>query len=441
MLNRRTLLLSGSAMLATAASPVRRRRADPFVRRTGTRFTVGGRRYRYAGSNMWYAAYLGAAAPFGGRDRLRRELDALAGLGISNLRILGSSELSPLKNSVDPAFRTQGPHYNETLLRGLDFALAEIGKRGMRAIIYLTNFWEWSGGMMTYLYWTNGGRYINMNDPAHPWPEFPDFVSRFYGSPRAVALYRNYVRAVVGRTNSITGRRYADDPAIMAWQLANEPRPAGSEAVGRPNLPAFYAWVRDTARLIKSIDPNHLVSTGSEGLKGCIEDAACVVTEHEIPEVDYLTTHIWPLNWGWVDSNDLAGTWDSGAEKVRDYFARHVGFATRLGKPMVVEEFGFPRDGGRFDPGTPTIFKDRFYHLIYDMVAANAGRGPVAGSNFWAWGGEGRAGTPDHRFRLGAEHFVGDPPHEPQGWYSVFDGDESTKAAIRAHAAQLARLS
>src|SRR4051812_5101864 len=370
MLNRRTLLLSGSALLATAAAaPVRRRApADAFVRRSGTSFTVSGQRYRYAGSNMWYAAFLGARAEFGSRDRLRRELDALAALGISNLRILGSAETSPLKNSVAPGFRTSGPHYNETLLRGLDVALAEIGRRGMKAVVYLTNFWEWSGGMMTYLYWTNGGRYINMNDPAHPWPEFPDFVSQFYGSAPAVALYRDYIKAVVGRTNSITGRRYADDPAIMAWQLANEPRPAGSEKVGRPNLPIFYRWVRDTARLIKSIDPNHLVSTGSEGLKGCIEDEACVVTEHEIPEGDYLTAHIWPLNWGWVDSKDLPGTWESGAAKVRDYFAQHVTIAERLGKPLVIEEFGFPRDQGLFDPGSVTTFKDRFYRLIYDMV-------------------------------------------------------------------------
>jgi mannan endo-1,4-beta-mannosidase len=441
MLNRRTLLLSGSALLATAAAPVRRPASDAFVRRSGTRFTIGGRRHRYAGSNMWYAAFLGAQAEFGSRDRLRRELDGLAALGVTNLRILGSAELSPLRNSVAPGFRTSGPHYNETLLRGLDHALAEMGRRGMKAVIYLTNFWEWSGGMMTYLYWTNGGRFLNMNDPAHPWPEFPDFVSQFYGSAPAVALYRDYIRAVVGRTNSITGRRYADDPAIMAWQLANEPRPAGSEKVGRPNLPTFYRWVRDTARLIKSIDPNHLVSTGSEGLKGCIEDAACVVTEHAIPEIDYLTTHIWPLNWGWVDSNDLPGTWDSGAEKVRDYFAQHVAFARQLGKPLVIEEFGFPRDRGLFDPGSPTTFKDRFYRLIYDQVAAGSSHGgPVAGSNFWAWGGEGRTGTPDHHFSLGAAHFVGDPPHEPQGWYSVFDRDESTKAVIRAHAAEMARL-
>jgi hypothetical protein len=36
------------------------------------------------------------------------------------------------------------------------------------------------------------------------------------------------------RTNSVTGRRYADDPAIMAWQLANEPRPAAATRSGRP---------------------------------------------------------------------------------------------------------------------------------------------------------------------------------------------------------------
>src|SRR3954470_7364024 len=431
MLNRRTLLLSGSALLATAAAPVRRRHgpADHFVRAAGTDLRLGGRRYRYAGSNMWYAAFLGAEAGFGSRDRLRRELDALAAIGVTNLRILGSAETSPLRNSVSPGFRTSGPHYNETLLRGLDFTLAEMGRRGMKAVIYLTNFWEWSGGMMTYLYWTNGGRYINMNDPAHPWPEFPDFVSRFYRSPAAVAMYHDYVRAVVGRTNSITGRLYADDPAIMAWQLANEPRPAGSEKVGRPKLPTFYRWVRDTARLIKSIDRNHLVSTGSEGLKGCIEDSACVLTEHEIPEIDYLTTHVWPQNWEWIDPADIPGTWPRCERLVRDYVGQHLALAARIGKPVVFEEFGFPREGGSFDPAAATTYKDRYYRLIYAMVLDNArSGGPAAGSNFWAWNGEARPAHAAHRFQPGDTAWLGDPPHEPQGWYGVFDGDASTQA-------------
>ena len=410
--------------------------AQQFVRRQGSSFRIGERLYRYVGTNMWYAAYLGAKADYGNRPRLQRELDRLATLGVDNVRILGSSENSPLKNSVTPTFRDKGSKYSETLLEGLDFALAEMGKRGMKAVIYLTNFWEWSGGMMTYLYWTNGGRYINMNDPAHPWPEFPDMSSSFYESAPAVALFHDYVRAVVGRTNSITGVRYADDPTIMTWQLANEPRPGVTPEIGNRHMPAYLAWIDGTARLIKSIDPNHLVTTGSEGTQGCLESDACVVNAHSSPSIDYMTAHIWPQNWEWADPKDLPGTWSKTETNVRAYFARQVAAAKQLGKPLVIEEFGYPRDGGSFEAGSPTIWKDRFYELIYGLAldSMKAG-GPVAGTNFWAWSGEGRAQHPDKHFRPGDTSYVGDPPHEPQGWYGVFDVDTSTQAVIRAHAA------
>ena len=440
-LTRRETLLAGAALLGGCATGTGLGGSDPFVRASGTRFTRGGRTWRFAGSNMWYAAYLGAEGPTGDRHRLRRELDRLAALGVTNLRILAGSEHSPLKNSIRPAFHDKDGRPDEALLRGLDFALAEIARRDMNAVLYLNNFWEWSGGMATYLYWTNGGRYVDMNDPAHPWPEFPDFTSGFYESREAIALSHAWLRRVVGRVNTVTGRRYRDDQAIMAWQLANEPRPGGSDAVAARRMPAFRAWVQGTARLIRTLDPNHLVSTGSEGLKGCVESAQCVLDEHAIPEIDYVTTHIWPLNWGWVDSADLAGTWAAGEAKVRDYVAQHIALAGRLGKPLVFEEFGFPRDGGSFDPGASTIYKDRFFRLICDAVLDNASQGgPLAGSNFWAWGGEGRAPHADRRFQRGDTAWLGDPPHEPQGWYSVFDTDRSTQAIVRAHAAALARL-
>jgi len=286
-ITRRDILVGASAMLAAGTAHGARPRSS-FVRANGTRFTLGGSPHRVAGTNMWYAAYLGAAAPVGNRDRLKRELDRLAGLGIDNVRILGSSEFSPLKNSVRPTFRNRSSHFNETLLRGLDHALAEMAKRNLTAVIYLTNFWEWSGGMMTYLYWTNGGRYINMNDPAHPWPEFPDMSSEFYGHASAVRMFDQYVRAVVGRRNTITGRLYRDDPTIFSWQLANEPRPGGSDEAGHKHMKAYLAWIDGTARLIKSIDPNHMVSTGSEGTQGCINDAQCVIDAHSSPAVDYV---------------------------------------------------------------------------------------------------------------------------------------------------------
>jgi mannan endo-1,4-beta-mannosidase len=443
MLTRRDLLCTGAALAAASALGVPAAQARPttFIRREGKGFTRLGRPYRYAGANMWYAAWLGADAPFGDRARLRRELDAMKALGIVNLRILGGAEHSPLRNSIRPAFHRGSLDYDEALLSGLDFALAEMGQRGMHAVIYLTNFWEWSGGMATYLYWTNGGRYVDMNDPAHPWPQFPDFVADFYASEAAVRLYHNHVRTIVGRRNRITDAPYSQDSTIMAWQLANEPRPGGSEAVGRRAMPSYLAWIDATARLIKSLDPNHLVSTGSEGTMGCIGDDQCVADAHGFDSIDYLTAHIWPQNWSWADPADLAGTWPNVETRTRAYIAAQVATAERLNKPLVIEEFGFPRDGGSFDPAVATRFKDRFYGLIYEAVEASMrSGGPIAGSNFWAWNGEGRAAHPDWRWQTGDTAFLGDPPHEPQGWYGVFGGDATTKAVIAAHTAAVGRL-
>jgi mannan endo-1,4-beta-mannosidase len=435
MLDRRQLLLGASATLAASSVRAQPHKDRRLIRAVGSRFISAGAPYRIAGTNMWYAAYLGASAPVGDRDRLKRELDRIAALGINNVRILGSSEFSPLKNSVRPTFRNRTSHFNETLLRGLDRALAEMGKRSITAVIYLTNFWEWSGGMMTYLYWTNGGRYINMNDPAHPWPEFPDMSSEFYGRAAAVQMFDDYVRAVVGRRNTVTGRLYREDPSILSWQLANEPRPGGSDEAGRRHMKAYLAWIEGTARLIKSIDPNHMVSTGSEGTEGCINDVECVVDVHRSSAIDYVNAHIWPQNWSWADPKDLAGTWPTVERNTRDYIAQQLGIAKRVNKPLVIEEFGFPRDDGSLEPGTLTTFKDRFYQLIYSAVLDSVrSDGPLQGCNFWGWGGEGRAQHPDHHFVRGDVSYVGDPPHEPQGWYSVFDADLSTGAVIQDYA-------
>lgn len=438
--SRRAVLAAAAAL--SLPSPAAALTGRPgFVARDGMGLKIDGRPYRFVGANAWYLAWLGADADFGDPARLGRELDALAGDGVTNIRIAASAELSPLKNSVRPAFRDRSPDYNETLLVGLDRALAEIGRRGMKAVLYLTNFWEWSGGMMTYLSWVNGGKYLNMNDPAHPWPEFPDFVADYYGNAGAVGLYHDYIRAVVSRTNTVTGVRYADDPAIMAWQLANEPRPAGSDPRAAANLPAFQRWISDTARLIKSLDPHHLVSTGSEGLKGAVERADIVLDAHRSPDIDYLTAHIWPANWSWLDRRDMAGTDAEARARTAEYIQQHIGFARELGKPLVIEEFGYPRDGDAFDPATPTTLRDGFYADIHAAVLADSRvGGPLVGSNFWAWNGEGRTRNPDFRFRDGDRAWLGDPPHEPQGWYGVFDTDHSTRASIRRQAAALAAL-
>jgi mannan endo-1,4-beta-mannosidase len=438
MLTRRNVLVTGLCATGMAGAGGAKR-PSPFVQVEGGRFRLQGKPYRFAGTNLWYGAYLGCAGRLGNRERLKRELDRLQELGLDNLRVLGSGEDSPLKNSLKPAFRGPKPPYNAVLLEGLDFLLAEMGQRHMKAVIYLNNFWEWSGGMVTYLSWCNGGHYINLGDPAHPWPEFADFSAGFYASPKAVALYEQYVEAIVGRRNTVSGQRYRDDPAIMSWQLANEPRPGGSPDKAR--FAAFYAWIARSAALIKARDPNHLVSSGNEGLKGCLESEDCVLRAHKPSAIDYLTFHLWPLNWSWVEAAGLKGSYPGCEEKCRAYIAAHLRMAAKLGKPAVLEEFGFVRDGGLNGSEEPTTWRDRFYAMLFGMVEDSARQGgSFAGTNFWGWGGEGRAEHPDFMMAPGDTAYTGDPPQEPQGRNSVFDSDAATLAVIRAHAAALKQI-
>jgi mannan endo-1,4-beta-mannosidase len=431
-------LLANEPSPAPAVKHKATARPDEFVKTDGIRFTLKNKPYSFVGTNIWYGAYLGSTESYGNRPRLVKELDNLASLGINNLRVLGSSELSPLKNSLSPAFTVKPGLYNESLLVGLDFLLAEMGRRHMKAVVYLNNFWEWSGGMVTYLYWTNGGSFINLNDPAHPWPEFAEFSAQFYSSDLAKALYWGYVRTLVNRTNTITGKPYKDDPAIMAWQLSNEPR--AGEATALANGPAYLGWIADSAALIRSQDPNHLVSLGQEGLMGMAGHEKLLIDAHE--HVDYVTAHIWPQNWGWLDPKDIPGTFDTTAAKVKTYIDAHAAIARGIDKPLVFEEFGAPRDdAAACQPGSPATYRDRMFGQIFAAVEDGIRQNtPVAGSNFWAWGGYGRAQHADHVMLPGETAYVGDPPQEPQGLNSVFDIDDSTIALIKSHGARLKAL-
>jgi len=430
--SRRQLLAGLAALPALGAATTP---SKGFVSVENGRLTLGGAPYRFVGANLWYGAWSGASGPTGDRARLRRELDRLKALGVTNLRVLGAGERSPAKAAVSPTVQERPGVYSESLLKGLDFLLAEMARRDMKAVIYLNNFWDWSGGMTAYLNWVGDGPWFAAGDPKHPWPEYPDYAARFYGDSQANALFRRYVTHLVQRTNSITGQAYRDDPTIMAWQLANEPRPGGTEAKAEALLAPYYAWIRETSALLKALDPRHLVCTGSEGSMGCLGSEACVVEAHRPAAIDYLTLHVWPNNWRWIDPGDPSATYESGEARCRDYVARHIALARSLDKPMVIEEFGLARDARAFAPGSSTRDKDRFYRTIYDLVEADmqAG-GPTAGTNFWAWNGEGRAQHRDAWFAPGDRSFVGDPPQEEQGLYGVFDTDKATLAVIAEHA-------
>ncbi len=389
-----------------------------------TCFVKRGKPYNYIGTNLWYASILGSKGEGGDRERLCRELDCLKELGVTNLRILSGPDAgSLLANPAKPYLQEAPGVLNEALLEGLDFTLAELEKRGMDAVIYLNNAWDWSGGYGYYLKQCGYGDSPNTNE-VNGYGNYVLYCSNFSRDTVAQNLYYDYVKSIVSRKNSVTGRYYKDEPSIMSWQLCNEPRAFASDNKGQ-----FAAWIAKAASLIKSIDPNHLVSTGSEGYIGCEADMELCERIHADKNIDYLTIHIWPVNWGWAPRSNPDSGIDNACLESGRYIDEHVALAKRLGKPLVIEEFGYSRQGNVSGTGVPTDSRDIFYRYIFGCVAGSiAEGGPIAGCNFWGWGGSGR---PRDLVWQPGDDYLCDPPHEPQGWYSVFDCDSTTINIIK----------
>ncbi len=413
---------------------------NSFVKVQGKVFRSNDQRYCYLGANMWYGVNLGSLAEGGNRARLVRELDRLKELGVTNLRIMGASEGLGQPNTVQPPIQPKPGVYDERLLKGMDFLLAEMAKRNMKAVIFLNNYWIWTGGMAQYVAWAIKQPMPNPFVSSYTWPQFMNFSVRFYSETQAEKWFEQYVRTLILRKNTITGVAYKDDPTIMSWQLANEPRP-GQGSVGRANFSVFEEWIHHTAAFIRALDKNHLISTGSEGLVGCMGSADLYRKINDDPNIDYLTFHLWAFNWDWYDPLKPQATFDSTLIKAHQYITQHVQLAREAGKPLVLEEFGLPRDGHSYSPHATTHYRDRYYRKIFEWVWQIAQEGgPLAGSNFWAWGGEGRPRDPQHaQWRMG-DPFTGDPPQEPQGINSVFDCDSSTLKIIGQYAKRMNAL-
>jgi mannan endo-1,4-beta-mannosidase len=391
--------------------------SSKFVTVSDGKFMLEGHPYYFIGANFWQGMNLGVDGPSGNRTLLDQELDHLQQLGVTNLRVMASSEGPNTEpQRMVPALMDAPGVYDQSVLDGLDYLLEQMGQRGMKAVMVLNNYWQWSGGMGQYVSWHEKSPIPYPGD----YGTFMAYVAKFYSCEECQTWYRDHIEKMVNHANPYTGLEYRDDPTIFSWELANEPR----------RYPVD--WINDTAAYIKSLDPNHLVTTGSEGTPPG-ESQNFIVT-HQGANIDYATIHIWPQNWGWYDPTS-PGSYDNGERLSIQYFQTHAVEAASLGKPLVLEEFGLARDWEPlhdiFNPNSPTTYRDRFYTAMFDQVYSAISLGePLAGANFWAWAGQARPGYA----------WVGDPPHETPGWYSVYNTDTSTLAIISEYAEKMAQL-
>lgn len=424
-------MLKGSVIACTAIGlfascagkkPEQTTDASGFVTVKDGKFYLNDSIYTYIGTNFWYGAILGSEGRGGDRQRLIAELDSLHSLGLDNLRILagGDGDVS-LPSHIEPTLQTAPGVYNDTILAGLDFLLSEMEKRDMKAVVYLNNAWEWSGGYGQYLEWAGEGKCPLPSVDGYE--AYMKFVSQFPKSEKAKSLAVQHAKNIVGRTNRYTGKPYSESPAIMSWQIANEPR-----AFSEDGKEQFAEWIEETAKAIKEIDPNHLVSTGSEGRHGCEQDMELWKKIHSYPEVDYANIHMWPYNWGWVGKETLKDSLESAKRHTLDYVKDHLEAIAPVKKPIVIEEFGFPRDAMAIEKGSPVTARDEYYDYVMEMVGDTDGK--VAGINFWGWGG---VANPAHRSWQPGDEYTGDPAQEDQGLNSVFASDSTTLKVIKKH--------
>lgn len=419
------LLLVVFTALISCTTDSKNQKKQNFVRVEQGKFIRNEKPYYYVGTNFWYGAILASEGEGGNRDRLCRELDSLKNIGIDNLRILvGSDGKRGVPAKVEPTLQVSPGVYNDTIFAGLDFLLQEMNKRDMLAVLYLNNSWEWSGGYGQYLEWAGYGK---APVPAvDGYSAYMNFVGEFVRSDSAKALYANYVKDVISRTNRYTGVRYIDDPTIMSWQIGNEPR-----AFLQENKTDFAEWMSEAAALIKSLDPNHLVSTGSEGRWGCEGDIDLFEKIHSDSNIDYMNIHIWPYNWGWAKKDSLLENIERAKQYSKSYIDEHLEIANKYNKPLVLEEFGYPRDGFQFSKSSSVKARDSYYRFIFDLISENAKSATLfAGCNFWGWGGMANPST-EYEYWKPGDDYTGDPAQEQQGLNSVFASDSSTVSLVK----------
>jgi len=205
--------------------------------------------------------------------------------------------------------------YHEPTFAHFDRVVKEAAARQIKLIVTLVNNWSDFGGMDQYNAWCGV--------PSH---------DGFYTNEATRALYKDYVAYFLNRTNTLTGVQYKHDPTIMAWELANEPR-CRSDTTGV----TLNQWIGEMSAFIKSIDTNHLVTTGVDG--GYLDKGADpwawwykgnegqdFYGNHQWPGIDFATFHYY---------TDMDPTLN-----VAQWIKEHIEDAHGvIGKPVVLGEF------------------------------------------------------------------------------------------------------
>ncbi|XP_074303647.1 mannan endo-1,4-beta-mannosidase 7-like [Silene latifolia] len=334
---------------------------EGFIKVRGTHFVQNGAPYYANGFNAYWLMY--TATDPSQRYLVSNAFREASSHGLSVARTWAFND------GGDRALQSSPGSYNEHTFKGLDFVIAEARKYGIKLIMSLSNNYEGYGGRKQYINWArNQGHYLSSDDS-------------FFTDSLVKSFFKNYIKTVLNRYNTITGVMYKNDPTIMAWELMNEPR-CTSDQSGR----TVQAWITEMAAHVKSIDRNHLLEVGLEGFYGFSHPdkmkfnpnfniGTDFIANNQIPEIDFATVHAYPDQWI-SNSNDQAQL-----GFVNNWLTSHIQDAQNiLRKPLLLAEFG----KSNRDPGFSTYQRDQLFSSVYNNIYSSARRGgPIVGGLFW----------------------------------------------------------
>ncbi|KAL3513304.1 hypothetical protein ACH5RR_026021 [Cinchona calisaya] len=332
-----------------------------FVRTHGPHFVLNGSPFLFNGFNSYWLMHV-AAEP-SERYKVSEVFRDASATGLSVCRTWAFSDGGDRALQISPAT------YDERVFQALDFVISEAKKYGIRLILSLVNNYNDFGGRGQYAQWArNAGVQITSDDD-------------FYTHPIIRGYYKDHVKRVVTRFNTITGIAYKDDPTIMAWELMNEPR-CQADYSGR----TVNGWAQEMATFVKSLDSMHLLEIGMEGFYGDTmserkqfnpgyQVGTDFISNNLIKEIDFATIHAYPDQW-------LSGQNDNEQSTfMQRWMTSHWEDArTILRKPLVIAEFGKSSK----DPGYSLSVRDDFMSNVYRIIYSFArSGGTMSGSLIW----------------------------------------------------------
>lgn len=349
------LLLNGTPGAVTPDLPAQQEPAAPaaqFVRAEGLGFRLGDDPFYAPGTNIYYL--LTYASDDDTRQYVDDVLEDAAAIGLKVVRTWAFCDGADQWQ----ALQTAPGVYSESVFCGMDYVIYKAEQLGLRLILPLVNNLDDYGGMAQYIAWDA----VYGSDPGEVATEHNDF----YTDADTRQWYRDWVNAVINRRNTYTGVLYRDDPTIFAWELANEPRAPGDESGD-----ILQAWLEEMAAYVKSLDPNHMLTTGSEGLYSHRSgdwmydgsEGTDFIRNHQVEGIDFATIHLYPDQWR-MDYDASLRWYQEHVDDARD----------TLRMPLLLEEFavGVRGTGSRAQ-------RDELYAGLLDL----ADRTDSAGWNFW----------------------------------------------------------